>query len=385
MSSKALKLKLSVLYFVVCGSMACYYPFMLIYYQSRHLNYSEIGVLFAVNSLVAVIAQPFWGIITDRYLNKRKSFLMVLIFSSMLVFGFILVKSFAFVVIWVIIFMIFQSPTLSINDAFCYEVIDTDKSLQYGKFRLMGSMGFAVIALFIAFIIKKTNVEISFLSFAILGILGAVVLKDIRVKGHSVRSGIDFNDVISIISNGKFIILVLSAMLVSASMSANSNYLGTLIQSTGGDVSKIGYLWFVVAMSELPAFYFGNKLLTKLGVLNIYFLCLIFYVLRFFLDSLCVHYQAVIGIQLLQAITYPLYIMSTLHCVNGIVSEKARTTAITVFAALSAGIGGFLGNISGGIIIQNYSVFILFRVMSVLCIVSLLIALLLKRFHVSKA
>jgi len=379
MKESIMRGKLSVLYLVVCGSMACYYPFMNIYYEHRGLNYSQMGVLFAVNSLVAVISQPFWGIVTDKYLNKRKSFLLVLAFSSILAIGFIFVKSYLAVLLWVITFMIFQSPTLSINDAFCYEVIDAYKTLQYGKLRLMGSIGYACVALGIAYVIKWTSIDSSFIAFALLGTLGIVVLKGINIKGKGSRSSIEFSDILSIVQNKRFVILVLSALLVSASMSANSNFLGTLIQKTGGDVSKIGYLWFVVAMSELPAFFFGSRLLRKFGVLNMYFICLIFYTSRFFLDSLCVNYQAVIAIQLFQAITYPLYIMSTLQCINEIVPVKARTTAITVFAALTAGVGGFIGNMSSGMVIQNFSVFLLFRIMAVLCIISLAIGLFLKQ------
>lgn len=379
MKEKVMKIKLSTLYFVACGSMACYYPFMYTYYQSRGFSVSEMGVLFGINSLVAVVAQPFWGIVTDKYLNKRKSLILVLAFSSILVLGFMLVKGFIAVLIWIIIFMAFQSPTLSINDAFCYEAIDSYESLQYGKLRLMGSVGYAIIALAMAFIIKWTSIGSSFIAFALLGILGVLILKDIKIKGKSGKSSIDFSDIISILKNQKFVILVFSALLVSATMGANSNYLARLIEKTGGDVSKIGMLWFVVAISELPAFYFGSRLLKKVGVLNIYFLCTIFYITRFFLDSLCVNYKVVIVIQLFQAITYPLYVMSTLQCVNDIVPVKARTTAITVFGALTAGVGGFIGNIIAGVIVQNSNVFILFRGMSMLCILALIIGLGLKR------
>lgn len=379
MDENALKTKLSILYFVVCGSSACYYPFIIIYYQHRGLNYSQIGLIFAINSLVAVISQPFWGIITDKYLNKRKSFLLVLGFSSALILGFILTKSYMAILVWGIIFMAFQSTTFSINDAFCYEAIDSHKSLQYGKLRLMGSVGYAIVALSLAYVIKWTNINSSFIAFVLFGILGIIVLRGIKIKGRHGRSTIDLSDIVSIIKNKKFIVLVSSALLVSASMSANSNFLATLIQKTGGEVSNIGLLWFIVAMSELPAFYFGNKLLKKFGVLNVYFISLIFYISRFLLDSLCISYQVVIIIQLIQAVTYPLYLMSTLQCVNDIVPHKTRTTAITVFSGLSAGVGGFVGSFLGGIIIQNFNVFFLFRMMSMVCVLSLLIGITLKR------
>jgi MFS transporter, PPP family, 3-phenylpropionic acid transporter len=368
-----MKIKFSLLYFFVCGAMACYYPFMVIYYQSRNIKYSQIGMLLAINSLVAVIAQPVWGILTDKYLNKKKSFLIVLTASTILILGFVPAKSFGFIAIWIMIFMIFQSPTQSISDAYCYEAIDSFKTLQYGKLRLMGSIGYAIIALGMAYVIKRTSIEISFYVYAIICLLAIIVLLKIDVKSKVVGSNINFDDIIEIFKNRKFIILCLSALLISACMNANGNYLVTLIQKTGGDVSNIGVLWFVVAMSELPAFFIGAKLLKRFSVLNIYYASLIFYTSRFFLDSLCHNYQFAIAIQLLQAITYPLFIMATLQYVTDIVPVKARTTAITVFAALTAGIGGFVGSIAGGAIIQNFSVFVMFRIMSGVAIVALFI------------
>lgn len=358
--------------------MACYYPFMAIYYQNRGLNYSQIGILFAINSLIVVIAQPLWGIISDKYLSKKKSLALVLGFSSVIIMGFVFAKSFLIILITVILFTIFQSPTLSINDALCYEVVESYSTIQYGKMRIMGSVGYAVIALALAPAIKISSIDASFFSFTLFAVLGILVLRGINVNKRSVMSVLDLKDIVSIIKNKKFILLGVSALIVSSSMSSNSNYLAILIQKTGGDVSNIGLLWFIVAMSELPAFFMGNRIIKKFGNVNVYLLSLGFYTSRFLLDSLCSHYQAVLFIQILQSLTYPLYVISTLQCINEIVPSKARTTAITVFSALSAGFGGFIGNISGGFIIQNFSVFYLYRIMAGLCIIALIIGLTLK-------
>jgi len=44
-------------------------------------------------------------------------------------------------------------------------------------------------------------------------------------------------------------------------MGSNNSYISLLIQKTGGDVSQLGLLWFILAISELPIFFFGTKLL----------------------------------------------------------------------------------------------------------------------------
>jgi predicted MFS family arabinose efflux permease len=71
--------------------------------------------------------------------------------------------------------------------------------------------------------------------------------------------------------------------------------------------------------------------------------------------------------------------MTTLQYISNIVQSQTRTTAMTVFTAAAGGIGGFLGNIGGGFLLQWTSVFNLFKIMAGLCMVSLLIGLLLKQ------
>lgn len=373
-----LRLKFSMLYFLACGAMACYYPFMALYYQSRNLDYSQIGKIFAINSLVAVIAQPLWGIVTDKYLNKKKSLFIVLSASSALVIGFAGVQSFTAIAVWIVIFMSFQSPLLSLNDAYCYEAIDTDRTMQYGKVRMVGSIGYAIIALVLAILIARTRIEISFYAYAIFGVLSILVLRSIKVHAKASKSTINLYDITDIIKNRKFLILSFSALLTSACMNANGNYLAILIQKTGGDTSNIGFLWFVVAISELPAFFIGAKLMKRYGALNLYLVGLLFYISRFLLDSFCGDYHFAIAIQLMQAITYPLFTLATLQYVSDIVPDKARTTAITVFAAFTSGIGGFLGNMTGAAIIKNASVFVMFRSMAAVIVIAFAVGLLLK-------
>lgn len=378
MDGKTLKAKLNILYFVLFGSMACYYPFLTVYFQQKGLSYSQIGVLYAANSLVAVISQPAWGIITDKYFNKRYTLLLTMTASAVFVLLFVSAKGFGLVLLAIILFMMFQSPIISINDAYCYEIMDVNKDIQYGKIRLMGSVGFAIVVLALGGIIKITKINSMFFAYIILIISAAAILRSIKFKGKKMRSSINMDDILGMFKNRKFVLLTLSAMIVCTTQGANGSYLAILIQKTGGDVSNLGMLWFIIAMSELPAFFFGSKILKRVGVINIYLISLIFYSVRFFMDSICSVYQAVLVLQMLQTITYPLYFLATLQYINETMPSRMRTSAITAFTAITAGTGGLIGNIGGGFILQNLGVFYLFRIMAITCIIALLPGVILK-------
>jgi len=166
---------------------------------------------------------------------------------------------------------------------------------------------------------------------------------------------------------------------MSIALGANGSYISVLIEKTGGNVSNLGMLWFILAMSELPAFFFGGKLLKRYGELNIFIFAILIYMLRFFLNGISINYKLVMLIQLLQGISFPLYLMASLQYLNKIVPSKMRTSSITLYAAFGGGLGGFIGNIMAGKLLDKVSVFILFKVLSSIMILALLVVLMLSR------
>jgi PPP family 3-phenylpropionic acid transporter len=379
MKTKGLKIKLNILYFIVYGSLACYSPFLTPYFQDRGLSYFQIGILFAINSLVGVLAQPFWGVITDKYASKKTTLIITMTVSGIFVFGFIISKSFYTILFAIIVFMFFQSSIISVNDANTYDLIDVHKNIQYGKTRLMGSIGYALTSLILGVIIKITGINVPFFAYFIFTIVGLALLSTINEKSRRTGSSINISDIVRIVKNKRFIIISISGLIANAAFNSNGNYIAVLMKETGGDVANIGMLWFIVAMSELPFFFFESRVIKKYGVLNIYIIGMTFYIIRFFINSLCTNYQAVLAIQLLQGISFPLYLTATLQYVIKIVPPETRTTALTTFAAITGGIGGFIGNIGGGFLLQIINVFQLYRILAVLCVIALLIGLILKR------
>lgn len=379
MKTKTLLFKLNSIYLLIFGFMACFYPYFTVYLTNKGLSYSQVGMALAINSLVGVTFQPIWGYVTDKYLNKRQTLIITIAVSAVTILLFVFVKGWIPIMLTVILFMIFLSPINSVADSYCYNLIDKYKTIQYGKVRLMGSIGYAIIALLIGIVVKKTSINSIFYAYLILSIFSILVLISIDFKGKSSGYRLDFSDLLHIIKNKRFLIFLLSVMIINICLGANGNYISILIKKTGGDVSNLGLLWFVVAISELPAFFFGNKLLKKFGDINLYIVCLVLYTLRYFLDSISLTYNVVILIQIMQGITFPLFLIASMNYVNRIVPEKMRTSGITLYSALGCGLGNFIGNMVGGFILQTFDVFLLFKLLSFNCLLSILVVIILKK------
>lgn len=376
---KNVKTRLEGVYLLFYAAFACYYPFLIIFYEKMRMSYTEIGIAFAISSIAGVIIQPIWGYITDKYLNKRLSIIITMLLSAVIILAFILAKDFYWIILVLFVFIIFHSPISSITDAYCYEIIDEYKSIDYGKTRLMGSLGYAVSALIMGEVIKNLGSSAIFFGYCIFISIASAIIISFKFKGKQTSNEIKLKEVGKILSDRRFILFSIAIVLINIAFGANSSYLAVLISKTGGDVSKLGLMWFVIAISELPIFFFSNKLFKKFGIINLLSISIVIYILRFFLDSVSNNFNMVIIIQLLQGVTYPFYLMAALQYVNKIVPKNLQTTGITLYSAIGGGIGGFTGNLLGGIFLEWFSVFILFKVLSFICLIALASVLVLKK------
>lgn len=378
MNEKIIKRKLNLIYLIFFAAAACYSPFLIVYFSYKNLDFTQIGLIFAAMSVVGVISQPIWGYITDRYLNARITLIIVMLCSCICVFLLTFASGFGMIFITVVMISIFQNSVFPILDSLCYQLSSQYSCIQYGRVRLRGSFGYAVSVLLSGIVIKYTSIYIPYYIYCFLIMLGVILTHTLKYEAKPSGKVVSFRDISSLFKESRFVVFILSVMLLNISMGANSNYIGELIKQTGGDVSNLGLLWFIVAMSEIPVLYFSSRILSAIKDLKLYYACIIFFGIRFFADSLAASWQVVIAIQVLQFITFALYIISALHYINRIVEPEMRTSSITIYTAAGGGLGGFIGNLGGGLILGILDVFWLFKILAIVCIASLIVGLFLK-------
>lgn len=384
---KRLSVKLGLFYIFQYAALASFTPYLTYYFQQKGFTYTQIGILLAISSLVGVFAQPAWGNITDKYLNNRVSLIASMLIAALAMAPFMLVNGFYAISIFMILLLCFQSPVMPLGDAYTYEVIEQHSEMQYGKIRLMGSIGYAVTAYLIGSLANKVGIQSAFISFSFLMVLGAITIASVSVRSKTVRKRSESREgsessegsgIISQLKERRFLLLLAMTIVVNISFGINSNYVTILVGETGGNVADLGMLWFVLAMSELPVFFFSNRLMKKFGDINLILIGVGLFILRYFLSSLCSSYIAVIAVQLLQSVTFPLFLIGILNYLNRTAPPNMRSSAMTLYSA-SGGIGIFIGNALGGVLLESISIFSLYRIITLVSAFALFLAFLLKR------
>ena len=385
MEEEKINRNLSSLFFVVYWVFACYTPFLLLYLQNRGLSYIQIGSIFALNSAINVIFQPLWGYLTDRCISIKKALYVSTFISAIVILLFIPVNKYYGVVFATILFVIFQSGVLPLMDSLCYKVTHKYNNIKYGKIRLMGSAGYAFSSFLLGIIISKTSINIAFYLYSSFSLLIILLLSKVSFSEEIHGQEKSKVQPLKVLKNANFLVFLLSVTIGSISYGANGSYVGVLLQEVGGNVQNLGLLWFVVAMAEIPMFFLVNRLIAKIGSLNTYLLSLALFSIRFFLCTLWKSTSIIIMIQFLQGLTFPLFMAGGLDYLCNLVPIEARSFSISLMSALIFGLGSLIGNLGGGIVIDSRSVFSLYQMMSAISLISLLVALVLKKKRGSKA
>jgi len=370
MEQRRLSLKLSAVYIDIYGVLACFYPFLAYYFQQRGLSFTEMGIAFALVSFTSAVAQPVWGYIADKYSNKRTILLITLLGSSMAIYSLVAASGFYFIIGSIVAVMIFLSPLVPVADAYSYALITRYGCLQYGRIRMMGSLGYALMVLLLGWLIKYFGIHSSYYVYSFSCLCGMFLVFSIKFKDSGGREPVQLRDVVALLGNTKVLLLLLAIVITNIGIGGNASYIAILIGKTGGDVAQLGILWFIVAISELPVFFAGARLLQKYGELNLYILGLALFVVRYALDSLCTWYVSVSAIQLMQGVTYTFFLVASLEYLNRIAPGKLKTVAMTLHAGAIA-IGGVIGNLGGGILLEYVDIFVFYKVLAAVAVLGI--------------
>lgn len=369
MEHRKLENRLKLYYIVYFASLAAFLPFIAVFLQEKGLDFGRIGIILAVYSITGVAIQPMWGYVSDKLLGKRRTLMVLLLGATAAALGFNRSYTFASILVVMLIFVFFQSPAAMVLDSLVYELAEDNPGMKYGRFRLMGSFGFAVGALVMGQVVTRVGVSRIFWVFGALSLVGILILSGIRSSKRDSHDPLRIEDVGRVLGDRRVIFFLIAVGVLNISIGSNNSYLPVLILSTGGNLSHVGLMSFLIAMVELPFFFNGDRLIMKYGPLRMLMVSGAIYAVRFFIVSTLDSFIPVMFVQLVQGISFAFYMVSAMHYLNSVVPANMKATAMTVFGAVTV-FGNFLGNMFGGQIIESTGVFVLFRVLAAVSLVS---------------
>lgn len=386
------KILLNIDYSLIQGFYWMFYAvaamFVSVYMLGKGYTNTSIGIVIAVGNILAVLMQSILANITDKAekisdmaIIKILTAVLFVLTAAVLLIG---EKSMALTVAYTALIVVHTALHPFVN-AMSFTLGESGEYVSFGIGRSMGSLFAAVLGLAMGYLVTDFGVDvIPFSGLIILIVLEIVVIvAGVHYRRFTTGSGIRENtavgEVVEVISLGEFVSGNIVFMVLSAGIVALffgnvivENFTIQIIDSIGGDTEQLGVMIFVMAILEMPAMLFFDKIKKHFSYVFLLRVAAIFFAVKITLmylaDTMTVMYMA----QACQVLGYGLMFPAMVSFIDDIMTKGEAVRGQAVFTTAIT-VGNVLGCVFGGRILDVSTVGTLLLVCSAITVAGTLL------------
>jgi len=346
-------------YFLYYGAAASLIPFLVIYYEQLGLSGRQIGFLAAIPPLIFLISAPLWGAAADAT-KQHKRLLMIAIAGALaVVFIFSRTTAFVWIIPVAIVYAFFAAPIMPLVDASTMDWLGEKRNL-YGRIRLWGAIGWGVSAPLIGWLIERSGVGWAFYGYIILMLGGLVVAWFLPIRETAAQQSF-WSSMRLFAGNRQWLLFLAVVFIGGICMAIISNFLFLYMNDLGASKTLMGLSLTFATLSELPIFFYSNRLLNRWGARGLLLIALSAYVVRALAYTVVSETWMFLVVQLLHGLTFSAMWVAGVSYADSMAPTGLGATAQGLFSGVLLGMGGIAGALLGGILYDELGAVAMFR------------------------
>lgn len=337
--------RFGLIYLSYFAALSGFGTFRNVYLEDVGMTGFEMGVLGAIVTVVAVVAQPIWGFITDRRGIQRE---VLLVCGSVTAFAVLVYPAapyfdavFAVLVLGTVVYAAFHAPIAPITDSL---VLST--SVFYGRARAFGSLAFGGASLVYGYLITGYGTSLIFYAYS----LGMIALVSVAWTLPSRDDGgfdVVGREAVDLVRDRDYVLLLLSGFLVGTTLLSGNDFFSVYVRAIGGTDFTTGVAWFLLTLVEAAAFVYllryvtgSYRLLLALGG----YAYAVKYAVYYAVDDPLV----VVASHLVTGVSFAAFHLSAVSLASAIAPDSLKSTAQTVLWSAVFGLGAGVGHLLAG-------------------------------------
>ncbi len=330
-------------YFMTTAVIVSYFP---LYFDYKGYSKIQIGMLYSIGPMIGIVANLFWGILSDKFQTVKKILIAMMIGQLCTAFFAFQTDWFALLYLLMAAFFFFFQPVASLNDSqLMLSVSRSGKS--FASYRVWGSIGFALSACCFGWLFSKTGsgwTPAVCLSLIVLSLLIAFRLKDVR-GGHK---KVELGGIVKIIGSRKFLWFLFLIMVMSMANRINDGFLALFLRKLGASDTIVGYSWTMAAISEIPVFFLLSKYGHRYKELALLTVAGFVFTLRFLLMSIVQDPIWVVFIQMMHSLSFGIFLFTAIRYISQVIPDEYRSSGQAIFAVVYSSLAGLASGTLGG-------------------------------------
>ena len=260
-------------------------------------------------------------------------------------------ESFSLVFILIIAFNIFMSPVSSLADSATLSMLGEEKA-QYGRIRLGGTIGWGLVAPIAGTLVENYGLRIAFLIFWGIMFLNLLVSQKF-VFGKADKRTSNNNGIRTLLANCRWLHFPPLSFLGGLGAFSVASYLFPYMAELGANESQMGIALAVATLTEIPIFFFGDRLVRRFTAGGLFTLGLILIGISSLLYAAASTPLMVFIIQAFSGMIFPAVWLAGVSYADENAPAGLESTAQGLFSAVTFGFGSAVSGFVGGLLLES--------------------------------
>ncbi|MDD9269403.1 MFS transporter [Paenibacillus sp. GCM10023248] len=336
----------SLFYALIYMSTGAFFSYISVYYTEIGLGNFEVGILTSVGAVIGLIAQPLWGIISDRSRYKNNVLVCCILLAALSVW---LVQwsgiSFGLLLLAMVVFSFFQVAINPLSDAITLE-LSSKGIVKFSGVRTFGSVGYAVMSVLAGWMFARNIHSIFIVTSVVMFVSFVISLLLPKVEGH--QNGKKKVKVTELFKHRPLMVLYAYAFILSSTLGFFFSFHAIYSQEQGVSMEIIGLGIAIGSISQFPFMIWFDWIFRRFGMVNILLFSGLIHVIRWLLYATALTPQTVVIMWALHGGTYILFYLCLSHYVNEHVMKELKATGLMFNSIILLGAGKIVGAVLGG-------------------------------------
>lgn len=340
--------RLSLFYFFFFAALGAFVPYWSLYLKSEGFSAAEIGELMAIVMASKIVAPYFLAWLADHF-QQRLIIIQISLVLTVIVFaGVFIDQSYWWLATIMAVFGFFWNASLPLFEALAFNHL-ADNSHRYSHVRLWGSVGFIVLVVSLPMLVDQDDISRLPLLLIILLLLNGLSTLLISDKSPLNHASSSLQKLPEVIKSPLVIAFLVACSLQAISHGAYYTFFSIYMDEHQYSRTMTGWMWGLGVIAEVFLFLFMHRLLTRFGACQLFNIALFVTAIRWVILALWIdNIVFLIVAQLFHAASFGLFHASAIHLIHRLFSGKLQARGQALYAGLSFGLGGALGNLISG-------------------------------------
>ncbi|MBE5780211.1 MAG: MFS transporter [Clostridiales bacterium] len=356
MDHKKIQLRLNILDFLIVGGLTGG-SYLAVVLRSTGMSSMMLGTVLSINSLMALLTPPLFGVIADKIGSPRKTMYVTLTLTCLVWLGIpltmpIKIATFPLVVVFVVAGAWVRSPVGSLTDSYLMQVQTANPKVQYSAARKWGSLGYSIIALLSTPLMAAFGVGAMF--YIPILILAPVILLTRKLGDYSSTATGEKRGKLQlgrVFKNYYLVSHILCLMVVWIPFMLHGTLVPYLLSEIHADPSLQGIAFGIRAFMEFPSFMLVPFLMKKFDPQKLIPLCFFYYVIECLVLAATTSVWSLYAIMVVSGTVFAWIIGININYVHSLAPAGLKSTVVTVNAAAQS-LAGVLGNLLAGALVD---------------------------------